>query len=325
MKGSTMKRLSQVELPPESERLSTGIAGLDTCLAESDDGPHGLPVGSSILLSGSPGGGKSTLALLMAEASKDALVLHGEEPETSVRRRWDRLQCKSDPWLASLGEVETALGDVRDVQSRMVVVDSVQTLSLGGRRRHDAQLEAAEMLVGQGCGSGGSVVLVSHVSKNGKDHAGAQGLAHLVDVHLHVTTDAHKGSRTLEVRKNRHGRAGFELPLVITSRGVDVGVPTMAASLSSARSALEKATEKALELLMDGRTLTGYDFDEAGVSGGMWRAGLEMAVKRLMKDGQEVVESKVKGRRAFTLVKKEPVLIMPPSVVEPISIQIEID
>ncbi len=309
--NGSMKKLSSVVMPPEVDRISTGIAGLDTCLAEGDEALPGLPMGSSILLSGSPGGGKSTLALIMAEASQDALILHGEEPEASVRRRWDRLQLKSDPWLAQLHDAEVSLQHVRDVQSKMVVIDSVQCLVLDGKRRHDAQLEAAEMLVGQACGSGGSVVLVNHVSKNGKDHAGAQGLAHLVDVHLHVITNAHKGTRALEVRKNRHGRAGFELPLVITSRGVDVGVPTMAASLSSARSALEKAAEKAIELLVEGKTITGYDFDEAGVSGGMWRAGMAMAIKRLTKEGNEIIESKIKGRTAYTMIKKaEPGIIV---------------
>lgn len=302
MTAGGRRRLSSVELPSDVERVSTGIAGLDVSLAESDDAPAGLPVGSSVLLSGSPGGGKSTLALLMADAMKDALVLHGEEPETSVRRRWDRLKLTTDPWLSPLRDVQMALDDVRDTQARLVVVDSVQTVTMDGSRRHDAQLEAAEMLVGQACGSGGSVVLVSHVSKNGKDHAGAMGLAHLVDVHLHVLTNAHKGTRTLEVRKNRHGRAGFEVPLVITQRGVDVGAPTAQSSLASARTALERASDKAYELLEEGKPLNAYDFDLSGVSAGMWRAGLEMAVRRLIRDGREVEETRVKGRRTFRLI-----------------------
>ena len=272
--------------------------------------PAGLPIGTSVLLSGAPGGGKSTLSLLFADAMKDSLVLHGEEPEVSVKRRWDRLKLTTDPWLAQLRDAEDALEAIRDTQAKLVVVDSIQTVSFDGSRRHDAQLEAAEMLIGQAAGSGGSVVLVCHVSKSGKDHAGAMGLAHLVDVHLHVTADAKKGTRTLEVRKNRHGRAGFEVPLVITQRGVDVGSPTAQSSLASARTALEKASDKAFELLEEGKTLTAYDFDIAGVSAGMWRAGLEMAVKRMMRDGKEVVEVKLKGRRAYQLMNPpEPELI----------------
>jgi hypothetical protein len=126
-------------------------------------------------------------------------------------------------------------------------------------------------------------------------------LAHLVDVHIHVTTNAKKGERKLEIRKNRHGRAGFEVPLAITAFGVEVGTPTMVGSLASARSGLEKACEKAIELLLSGQTLTGYDFDVAGVSAGIWRAGLEMGAKRLMRDGKEVECLKVNGRRGFKI------------------------
>jgi hypothetical protein len=78
-----------------------------------------------------------------------------------------------------------------------------------------------------------------------------------------------------------------------------VGTPTAVGSLASARSGLEKACEKAIELLLAGQTLTGYDFDVAGVSAGIWRAGLEMGAKRLMRDGKEVECLKVQGRRGF--------------------------
>lgn len=309
-----MKRLSTVVVPPDAPRISTGIPELDTCLAEADDTPGGLPEGASVLISGSPGGGKSTLATLMANAAATSLILHGEEPERNVKKRWERLKLTQDPWLAPLRDVEVALDNVRDAKANLVIVDSVQTLVKEGKRRHDWQAMAAEELVGQACGSGAAVVLVCHVSKDGTSHAGDQSLAHLVDVHLHVTTNAKKGERKLEVRKNRHGRAGFEVPLTITQFGVGVGTPTPMGSLSSARSNLEKAAEKATELLLAGKVLTGYDFDEAGVSGGIWRAGLEMAAKRLVRDGKEVECVKVQGRRGFKLkeaVNPEGAVIIP--------------
>ena len=301
-----LRRLSTVVIPPDAPKISTGIPALDVCLAPSDDEPGGLPEGTSLLLSGMPGGGKSTLALLMANAAATSLVLHGEETEFSVKKRWDRLKLTQDPWLAPLKDVEVALDHVRDSKANLVVVDSVQTLVKEGKRRHDFQAEAAEELVGQSCGSGGSVVLICHVSKDGKSHAGDMSLAHLVDVHLHVTTDAKKGERHLEVRKNRHGRAGFQVPLNITSFGVDVGTPASMGDVSNARSNLEKAAEVAIKLLLEGRVLTGYDFDEAGVSGGIWRAGLEMGAKRLIRDGKEIECVKVEGRRAFKL-KESPI------------------
>lgn len=308
-----LKRLSEVEIPPEAVRFKTGIGGLDKCLAESEDSPEGLPEGTSVLLSGMPGGGKSTIATYIAAAQtgRESLILHGEEKAERVRRRWDRLNMKdADPYLHPLKSGEEALEVIRDLSAGerglgIVILDSVQTVTWDNSRKYDAQYEAAENIVGQVTSNGGVVVLVSHVSKTGKDHAGAAALAHLVDIHIHLTSNAKKGMREMEVRKNRTGRAGFGVPLNVTATGLSVGVPAPLNPANGgvmARTALEKACESAYEALLSGKRLDGYDFDVAGVSGGMWRAGLEMATKRLIRDGFKVTEEKVKGRKGFQLV-----------------------
>jgi len=307
-------RLSSIEVGPVEERFSTGIPGLDQCLAESDDGPQGLPYGTSVLLSGMPGGGKSTVATYVANAqtSREALYLHGEEPAHRVVRRWNRLQLKGmDPYLAPLKDGEEAADIVTDVGGErgigVTVVDSVQCLRWGGSRRYQAQFEAAEYLMGLICGAGGVVILVSHVDKTGKSHKGAAELAHAVDIHLHMVSNAARNTRTLEVRKNRMGRAGFQVPVNITISGISVGTPAPLApgsGLVQARTALEKATEVAYTLLMAGKTLNGYDFDEAGpgVNGGVWRAGLSVAVKRIEREeGLTVKSERIKGRMSWTV------------------------
>lgn len=315
----TPYRISQVEVPADPERIRTGILGLDECLSETEDSPPGLPVGTSVLLSGVPGGGKSTIALFMAAAAKETLILHGEEKAVSIRKRYDRLRLSEafkegkacDPMLVDLRDSEEALWAVRQAKAQQVIVDSVQTLVHHGSRRHDAQLEAAEELCGQACGSGGSVILVNHMSKDGKSHAGAQGLAHLVDVHIHVGLNAKKSERFLEVRKNRHGRAGFMVPLIIGANSLTVGTPAPI-SATTARTALELAAERAAELLLEGKELSAYDHDEAGVANpGMWRGGLEMAAKRLARQCKEagmtstVEEYKKNTRKHYRLVLSE--------------------
>lgn len=313
------KRISQVEVPAEPERIRTGILGLDECLSETEDSPPGLPVGTSVLLSGVPGGGKSTIALFMAAAARETLILHGEEKAVSIRKRYDRLRLSEafregkacDPMLMDLRDSEEALWAVRQAKAQQVVVDSIQTLVHHGSRRHDAQLEAAEELCGQACGSGGSVILVCHMSKDGKSHAGAQGLAHLVDVHIHVGLNAKKSERFLEVRKNRHGRAGFMVPLIIGASSLTVGTPAPITA-TTARTALELAAERAAELLLEGKELSAYDYDIAGVANpGMWRGGLEMAAKRLARQCGEaglvstVEEFKKNTRKHYRLVLAE--------------------
>lgn len=313
----TLKRMSEVVVPPMPPRLSTGVQGLDVCLAETDGSPPGLPQGTSVLLSGAPGGGKSTMALYMAGAvgAADSLVLYGEEREESLKRRWDRLGLAGggDPWLAPLGDCEQALAHIRKVKPLLTVVDSVQTLSLAGRHRYDDQYEAVKLVIATALGGGGSVIFVSHVTKTGRDAAGSQGLPHAVDVVMHITTDAKKGKRFLEIRKNRVGRAGFRVPLVISNTGMACGTP---ASLDgppkdgdpisdpgAAATKIEKAANAAYQLLRKGETLTAYDGDKADISNpAQWRAGLEMAAKHLLKEGHEVEEVKVGIRKAYRMV-----------------------
>ncbi len=327
---NTAKRLSSIEIGPVEDRFSTGIAGLDACLAESEDGPQGLPYGTSVLISGMPGGGKSTIATYMAAAQtgRESLILHGEERAERVRRRWDRLGLKdADPYLAPLKATEDALDVIRDINSEeggkglgVTVVDSIQTVTLGGKRKYDAQYEAAEMLVGQVTSSGGALILVSHVSKTGQDHAGSAALSHLVDIYIHVTTNAKKSERILEIRKNRMGRAGFQVPLNVLQNGLSVGVPAPLSMNNGAngiaRTALEKAVEVAYAALLDGKRLDGYDFDLANTSGGLWRAGLEMATKRLIRDGYSVIQEKVKGRNGFRLETDGEGKVLGPTVVD---------
>lgn len=312
-------RLSTVVVPEVELRFSTNIAGLDQCLAENEEleSPKGLPYGCSVLLSGMPGGGKSTIAtfLLAAATGRDNLYFHGEERAERVKQRWDRLGLKQcDPYLAPLRAVEDALDVIRTLSASgkglgVVVVDSVQCLTLGGKRKYDHQAEACEMLAGQVCSAGGTLILVSHVSKTGQDHAGAAALSHMVDIFVHLTNNSKSSQRNLEVRKNRMGRAGFQVPMNISISGLSVGVPAPlannpAGAQAIARSNLEKAAEVAYTMLLTGEPVSNYDHDKAAlidsnISMGMWRAGLEMASKRLIRDKFEVVEVKIKGRKNF--------------------------
>ena len=301
VKKDSLQRLSHVEVPEDEKRVPTGIPGLDQCLAPNDEEMGGIPLGTSILLSGMPGGGKSTMAtqIICAEADCDTLYLHGEERASNVKKRTDRLSVNksADPWLAPLRAAEDALSIIRDLSRennlRRVVIDSVQTITLAGSRRYDHQYEASEMLIGQVCSNSGIALLVSHTHKTGKSHAGSQSLAHLVDIHLHVSVNSRRGERVLEVRKNRHGRAGFQVPINIGQNSLSVGVPAPITGngLAPARSLLEQCRDKAIELLLSGEKLNFYDYDKAGVNGNMWRAGLEMAAKSLMRPQKTTTDS----------------------------------
>ncbi len=311
-------RISGIETGPEPERFSTGVGGLDACLAESEDSPQGLPPGTSILISGHPGGGKSTITthMLAAQHGRESAFFHGEETAARVKARWNRLEMKgADPYVIALKHGEHVLEAITDINAReqgggigLAVIDSVSSIHWRGSRKYDHQYEACESIVGMIGATGGCAVFIAHVDKTGKNAKGDSDLAHLVDVHLHLTGNIKKSERMLEVRKNRVGRAGFQVPVNILQKGISVGVPaplSPGSGLGQARTALERTRDTAYALLLEGKHVTGYTVFElppeqlGSTNGNMWRAGLEMAVQTLIREKFEVVQEKVNGRKGW--------------------------
>jgi hypothetical protein len=315
-----IERMSDVIVPPTADRFSTMIPGLDVCLAEHDEGPLGIPLGTSFLISGEPGGGKSTITTFMAAAQagtgRENAIFCGEESPARVKARWQRLGLvNGDPYVIPLLEGEKAAEHLAELGTQspgglgVIVFDSVQSMRFRGSRKYDAQAEAVEYLCGLVVAQGGCPIFVNHVSKSGKDPAGAMSTAHYVDVVMHLTVNAKRSTRSLEVRKNRIGRAAFAVDVNVTGTGITIGAPAAMSSNGSmvmARNQLEHACNIATFHLMKGDRLDGYSMDLANVDGktaspGAWRAGLEMAVQRLVRDGFEVTQSKINGRKGWQM------------------------
>ncbi len=270
-----------------------------------------------------PGGGKSTVTthMLAAQHGRESAFFHGEERAERVKARWHRLDMKgADPYIIPLKHGEHVLEAITDINARqsgggigLAVIDSISSLHWGGSRKYDQQFEACEAIEGMIKATGGCVVFIAHVDKTGKNAKGSADLAHLVDVHLHLTSNTKKNERMLEVRKNRVGRAGFQVPVNMLQKGISVGVPaplSAGAGLGQARTALERARDAAYNLLLEGKHVNGYTVftlpPELVTNGNMWRAGLEMAVQSLIRDGLSVVEEKVAGRKGWRVENPPP-------------------
>src|SRR5688572_4144278 len=191
------------------DRWRTGIGELDRVLG------GGLVPGSLVLIGGDPGIGKSTLALEMAAAlgasGKKGLYVSGEESPRQTRMRAERIALlgrADNLWIHGEVDLEAIESEVERLAPDLLVVDSIQTLSL-------AAIDAAPGSVSQvrECGlrllrlakeRGLPVLLIGHVTKEGSV-AGPRTLEHLVDAVLYLEGDPHHGYRILSAAKNRFG------------------------------------------------------------------------------------------------------------------------
>ncbi len=187
--------------------VPSGIGEFDRVLG------GGIVPGAAILLSGEPGVGKSTLLLAVAShaASTGDRVLYvsAEESASQVRMRAERIGAASDTlYLASETDLATILGQIDAVDPRLVIVDSVQTVSSSltdGLAGGPSQVrEVAATLIHVAKERDLPVLLVGHVTKDGTI-AGPRLLEHLVDVVCTFDGDRQSSLRFVRAMKNRFG------------------------------------------------------------------------------------------------------------------------
>lgn len=196
------------EAPESAGRpYTSGTAALDRVLG------GGLMPGSSILVGGEPGIGKSTLLLQMAGGvaarGKSALYASGEECLPQIRARGQRLGVLNDRLMAmATSRSEDLLEAIERSAPALLVVDSVQTLTNAaaeGLPGNVSQVRAVATALSEVCRKAGTtLVLVGHVTKDGA-LAGPRLLEHMVDTVLSLEGDRRQMFRLLRVFKNRFG------------------------------------------------------------------------------------------------------------------------
>ena len=186
-------------------RYETGIGELDRVLG------GGVMRGSSILLGGEPGIGKSTLMLQVLEKcslGRKVLYVSGEESPSQVKLRAQRLGLK----LSSIDifcdtRVEILESLLSSAKPDVVVIDSLQTLSseeLPSPAGSVNQIRfCSTLLVGVCKQLGISLFLIGHVTKEGV-LAGPKVIEHLVDTVLYFE-QVSSGVRLVRAAKNRFG------------------------------------------------------------------------------------------------------------------------
>ncbi|MEX1079820.1 MAG: DNA repair protein RadA [Homoserinimonas sp.] len=185
----------------------SGIAEFDRVLG------GGIVPGATILLSGEPGVGKSTLLLEVASKAaaigQKILYVTAEESASQVRLRAQRTNALQPTlYLAAETDLSTILGQVDQIDPDLLIVDSVQTVSSAateGLAGGPSQVrEVASALIRVSKDRNLPILLVGHVTKDGSI-AGPRLLEHLVDVVCQFEGDRQSGLRFIRAHKNRFG------------------------------------------------------------------------------------------------------------------------
>ena len=202
--GTASVPLSAIAID-RSERLTTKIDEVDRVLG------GGLIKGSSILVGGEPGIGKSTLMLQIASSVDTRgriLYVSGEESQSQLKRRAERLGVGgSAVEVLCETDLESIVRSLHSLKPTLLVIDSIQTLvspELGNVPASVSQIKYCCQEVISYCRAHEcSVFLVAHVTKEGSI-AGPKLIEHMVDTVLYfdqTTTEL----RILRASKNRFG------------------------------------------------------------------------------------------------------------------------
>jgi len=185
-------------------RKNTGIPEVDRVLG------GGILPGSMILLGGSPGVGKSTLALqIIPGLNSNVLYVSAEESEDQLALRAKRLGINSNLiHLSTENNAQVILDQVALLKPKLLILDSIQTIysdNIDSIPGSPGQIrECGQQFLTMSKQNGVSVIVIGHVTKEGII-AGPKMLEHMVDTVLYLEGDPRFDHRVLRSEKNRFG------------------------------------------------------------------------------------------------------------------------
>ena len=222
-----------VEVPKQlRDRKKVGITWFDDAL-----GGEGLVPSSVMMLTGTPGAGKTTMLLQLANAITKAghvcLYNTGEESLHQVKMVAERLGLREgfyvgqDTVVTELLAHADALRKANPNKQVFILQDSLQTLNDGkwGEETNSVTpMRCAEMLTDWAKATYGIVIFIGQVNKDG-EFQGKNGILHAVDVRGSIYIDKTKksetyGERIFEITKNRFGCSGRTYILGIRRDGL---------------------------------------------------------------------------------------------------------
>ena len=214
------------------KRVKTGVTFFDEAV-----GGEGLVPSAVAMLTGTPGAGKTTMLLQLADSITKSghicLYNTGEESLYQTKMVVERLGlkhgfvCGQDIEVENLLNHADALRKANPGKQVFVLQDSLQTLDdgkYGGSTNSMTPVRCIEMLTAWAKSTYGIVAFIGQVTKGG-DFAGKQTILHAVDLRGQLYIDQEKksetyGERIFEITKNRYGCSGLSYVLGIGKSGL---------------------------------------------------------------------------------------------------------
>ena len=204
----------------EEYRTSVGIKEVDRVLG------GGVLSGSMILLGGSPGIGKSTLALqILSPFDQNVLYASAEESEEQIALRAKRLEVlAANIHLCSENRIDEILNHVTLLKPKLLIIDSIQTIfseNIDSLPGSVSQIrECGQKLLQLAKDEKIAILVIGHVTKEGII-AGPKMLEHMVDTVLYLEGDERHDHRILRSVKNRFGTTNEVGIFQMTANGLD--------------------------------------------------------------------------------------------------------
>lgn len=213
------------------KRVKSGLGYFDAIL-----GGEGFTPSAVSLFTGTPGAGKTTMMLSLANALQghgaEVLFNTAEESLYQVKMTCDRLRIKHPFKVGGETRVPVLLEGCDKIRKAapkrpfFLIVDSLQCMDDGkfnsGRITTATAERALGLLTSYAKEHAVNVVVIGQVTKDGK-MAGSNKLKHMVDSHIHLSVEQKdqdlKGCRVLETQKNRFGGAGHIVFLDLRRNG----------------------------------------------------------------------------------------------------------